>query len=166
MIFINDIAQDIPVKIRLFADDFILYNEIHSTDDQVSLNKALSQITNWCTLWQMQINHSKTVAMTLARKMNPLTFTYSISGNNLSVVSSYKYLGVVITSDLRWNDHVTYIHQKAMRQLSYLRRTLPKASSDVKLLAYKTYIRPTLKYAAAVWDPHKNTNIRKLENIQ
>uniref|UniRef100_A0A224Z8C0 Rna-directed dna polymerase from mobile element jockey-like protein n=1 Tax=Rhipicephalus zambeziensis TaxID=60191 RepID=A0A224Z8C0_9ACAR len=114
----------------------------------------------------MQINHSKTVAMTITRKNNPLSFTYSISGSNLSAVSNYKYLGVVISADLRWNDHVTCIHKKAIRQLGYLRRTLSKASRDVKLLAYKTYIRAALEYAAAVWDPHTNLNISKLENIQ
>lgn len=64
------------------------------------------------------------------------------------------------------NDHVTYIHKKVVRQLGYLRRTLSKASRDVKLLAYENYVRPTLEYAAAVWDQRTNTNISKLENIQ
>lgn len=76
-----------------------------------------------------------------------------MSGDNLSFVTECKYLGLVITSNLRWNSHIAYIKNKAMKKLGYLRRTLFKCTRNIKLLAYKTYIRPLLEYAASVWDP-------------
>lgn len=53
-----------------------------------------------------------------------------------------------------------------MRTLGYLRRTLKTSTKEIKLLAYKTYVRPILEYASVVWDPHTQVNITKLENIQ
>lgn len=166
LLFINDIVQHIPVKIRLFADDCILYNEIHSEADQAILNSSLSVIATWCLEWQMSINLRKTVSMTITRKQKSLPFVYSINGHNLSSVTQYKYLGLVITSDLRWSNHVAHIKNKAMKKLGYLRRTLAKSTSNIKLLAYKTFIRPLLEYATPVWGPYTQSNVSEIENIQ
>lgn len=166
LLFINDIVQDVGVQIRLFADDCVIYQEISSPNDQVLLNEALSTIANWCSTWQMTINSRKTVAMTITRKKQPLEFTYYMNNQPLSIVHSYKYLGVMITSDLRWNEHVTFITKKAFRKLGYLRRTLGHSTTEIKLLAYKTFIRPILEYAAAAWDPWTEANKLKLESIQ
>lgn len=166
LLFINDIVENIPVKIRLFADDCILYHEIRSDADQAILNSSLSVLATWCLEWQMSINLRKTVSMTITRKQKSLPFVYSINGQNLSSVKQYKYLGLVITSDLRWNNHVAHIKKKAMKKLGYLRRTLARSTSNIKLLAYKTYIRPLLEYATVVWGPYTQSNISEIENIQ
>ena len=42
--------------------------------------------------------------------------------NTLSVVDSYPYLGVTISSDLRWDRHVTVT--KATRALNFVRRNI------------------------------------------
>lgn len=166
LIFINDIADALPVKIRLFADDCVLYQEVHSPADQALLNASLESIFQWCETWQMKINILKTVAMTITRKREPLKFTYCIKDHVLTSVDQFKYLGVIISSDLKWNQHIAYIQKKAMRSLGYLRRTLRKSTQEIKLLAYKTYVRPILEYASTVWDPYTKLNITKLENIQ
>lgn len=166
LVFINDILHDIPVNIKLFADDCIIYQEIKSSNDHALLQVALSKIESWCSTWQMKINEKKTVAMRITRKKQPLTFSYSTNGQHLSFVESYKYLGVIITSDLKWNDHVTYIQKKAMCKLGFLRRSLRQSTHEVKLIAYKTFVRPILEYASVVWDPYTQGNIKKLENVQ
>lgn len=166
LIFINDIVQDMPVKIKLFADDCLLYHVVRNRNDQALLNASLSKIELWCSEWQMKVNEKKTVSMTITRKRTPLPFQYSINGRCLSSVQSYKYLGVMITSDLRWNAHITYIQNKAMRKLGYLKRSLRQSTEEIKLLAYKTFIRPILEYASVVWDPFTEANISKLESVQ
>lgn len=162
LVFINDIVNDIPVKIKLFADDCILYQEVNTPDDQELLNSALDKLHIWCERWQMCINTTKTVSMTISRKKAPLTFQYSINGRCLSSVNRYKYLGLIITSDLRWNEHVTFIEKKAMKKLGYLKRSLRQSTQEIKILAYKTYIRPLLEYACLVWDPYTKKNIDTL----
>lgn len=47
-----------------------------------------------------------------------------------------------------------------------MRRTLPNAPRDTKLLLYKSLIRPVLEYASVVWFPYKHCEISLLDNIQ
>ena len=64
----------------------------------------------------------------------------------------YKLLGVILTDDLKWKDHVAYIYGKACKRLYYL-RILRKAGveTDKMLKVYSAIIRPILEYAVPVW---------------
>lgn len=67
LIFINDI-DGIPVKIKLYADDCILYYEVKSPTNQLLLNQAFQKVVSWCENWQMSLNIEKAVAVTITRK--------------------------------------------------------------------------------------------------
>ena len=79
---------------------------------------------------------------------------------------SAKYLGVTLSTDLRWNRHIDNITHKANQTLGFLRRNLKINSVALKTKAYRTLVRPTLEYASIVWDPYTQTDIHKLEMIQ
>lgn len=79
---------------------------------------------------------------------------------------AFKYLGVHITSDLKWRAHVEKVCCASYRRLRFLRAKLPNATKDVKLLAYKTFVGPVLEYACAAWSPHQKDLIGKLERIR
>lgn len=130
------------------------------------LNAALTKISSWCAVWQMKVNEKKTVAMTATRKRLPLQHSYSINGQKLLFVNTYKYLGVVLSADFKWNEHVAHIEKKALQKLAFLRRSLRKSTPKLKLIAYKTFIRPILEYSSVVWDPHSQVNVKTLEMIQ
>ena len=53
--------------------------------------------------------------------------------NNYPVehVNSAKLLGVMLSSDLKWNEHVAYIVKKSSRRL-YMLRLLKRANADKK----------------------------------
>jgi hypothetical protein len=81
-------------------------------------------------------------------------------------VSSVKYLGVHLSSDLKWDTHITNILAKANKILGLMKATLHKAPIKVKKLAYLTLCRPILEYASDIWDPTHNYLINKLELFQ
>ena len=62
-------------------------------------------------------------------------------------------LGVTITSNLRWNTHVSNVCTKANRTLGFLRRNLYSCPQEVNEAAYKGLVRPVLDYGSSVWDP-------------
>lgn len=101
LVFINDIVNDIPVKIRLYADDCVMYSEIDSVSDQLRLNEAFEKVVKWCSDWQMAINFDKTVFMKISRKRSTLHFQYSACNVLLAEVENIKYLGIWISKDLR-----------------------------------------------------------------
>lgn len=168
LIFINDISSVVesPVKIKLFADDCLIYTPITNTNDQIKINQCLQALHNWCAQWGMEINYSKTTFTHITKKKSVLSYDYKIGNNLLTRTNSFKYLGVTITNDLGWHTHVEEVCSKAYKKLFYLRKKLQHTPKDVKLLAYKTFVRPILEYASSVWSPHQQTLRDKLEKIQ
>ena len=81
-------------------------------------------------------------------------------------MDNIKYLGVTITSDLKWNTHISNICTKANRTLGFLRRTLFSCPQNVKEAAYKGMVRPILEYGSSVWDPHTGKLQEELEKVQ
>lgn len=166
LLYIDDIAYNINATVRMFADDCIIYKVIKNKNDQIALNQALSKITCWCQEWQMSFNAKKTVAMTVSRKKEPLIFPYEIQQTQLEMVQEYKYLGIIISHDLKWDKQVAFVTNKALASLYSLKRSICMASPDTKLLAFKSLVRPILEYGIICWFPHTKHLIAKLENVQ
>jgi len=82
------------------------------------------------------------------------------------VVDSYPYLGVTISSDLRWYKHVDSVSAKATRRLNFVRRNIYRWPPDVKTLAYTSLVRPQLEFASAAWDPYTTRDINQLDKVQ
>lgn len=166
LIFINDLTSNINCNIKLFADDCIIYKEVTSYTDHINLNECLTKLADWCAKWQMSINVKKSAAMTVTRKQNPSQFIYTIHGSPLTNVVQHKYLGITLTSDLRWDTHIANVTAAALRKLFYLKRRLRIAPAPAKLLAYTMFVRPVLEYANVVWFPYTLSGISKLEAVQ
>lgn len=99
----------------------------------------------------MCLNIIKCKTMRISRRLTPLEASiYTIEGRQLEETKTYKYLGVHITHNLSWETHMNYIINNANRTLGHLRRNFSAAPSDLKLMLYKTLIRPKLEYACAV----------------
>ena len=85
----------------------------------------------------------------------------------LARVDSYPYLGVTISSDLKWHNHISHITAKASRALGFVRRNVYNyCPSEVKSLAYTSLMRPQLEYASAAWNPYLVGDIQQLEKVQ
>ena len=109
---------------------------------------------SWARKWGMRFQPVKCNMMQLTRKrIKKIHASYTLEGTNLENVESIKYLGVTITSDLRWNTHVSNVCTKANRTLGFLRRNLYSCPQEVKEAAYKGLVRPVLDYGSSVWDP-------------
>ena len=72
---------------------------------------------------------------------------------NSSRNAIHTYLGVDIKKDLKWNDHIDCISSKGNWNLGFIKRNHSSCTEDIKSMAYKTLVRPTIEYCSAVWDP-------------
>ena len=91
---------------------------------------------------------------------------YKIGNTAINKVASAKYLGVTITQNLSWKEHITKIINKANSTHGFLQRNLQQCSINVKSLAYVTYVRPIVEYASVVWSPHTQALKNLLEMVQ
>ncbi len=168
LIYINDIGDTITqgTKIRLFADDCVLYREIISPRDSEILQHDLSTLHGWSSKWQMRFNAAKCYTINVTNKLSAPKYTYSMNDQLLSTVKSQPYLGVELEEHLSWKTHVEQVCAKANRSLGFLRRNLSRCSRDVKIQAYLALVRPQLEYAAAAWDPGYKYLTDMLEMVQ
>ena len=116
----------------------------------------------------MQFNVTKCKCMLLSRKRISAPPTLYLNTQSMEVVRSYKYLGVVISSDLSWSSHIQLVCMKAKKILGLIYRNFAKYTSDssVLLKMYKALVRPHLEYAAQVWSPYMVKDIQLLEKVQ
>jgi ribonuclease P/MRP protein subunit RPP40 len=149
LIFINDIANNIDSKIRLFADDCLLYRDIRTRQDQNILQWDLNTLHQWSQLWQMQFHVSNCYAMRLTSTRNKkLTCNYTMDGQALTETMSTPNMGVQLSHNLKWNNHTNVITYKANRMLGFIRRNLNNTPQTVRETAYKTLVRPRLEYCS------------------
>ena len=123
-LYINDISADIESEIRLFADDCVCYREIKGIDDTVKLQEDIDRLGCWARKLGMRFQPVICNMMQLTKKHNKIQTSYTLEGTVLDNVESIKYLGVTITSDLKWNTQIINICTEANRTLGFLRRYL------------------------------------------
>ena len=68
LLHINDLPSVISSKVRLFADDCLVYREIKNRQDQIALQKDLNLLENWGSKWGMRFNAAKCNIMRMSRK--------------------------------------------------------------------------------------------------
>ena len=59
LIFISDLPDNIRYSVRLFPDDCVLYRNIHSRQDCLTLQEDLTSLGQWEADWQMKFNIAK-----------------------------------------------------------------------------------------------------------
>ena len=168
LIFINDLPDNIRSSVRLFADDCVLYRNIHSRKDCLTLQEDLTSLGQWEADWQMKFNIAKCHSMRVTRHQHhkQILFDYSLHNQTLENVQSAKYLGITITDNMDWGQHVSEISSKATKTLGFLRKNLVFAPRSTKEVAYKILVRPKLEYAAPIWSPHSKLKINQIEKVQ
>jgi len=80
---------------------------------------------------------------------------YYFGDQLIPVTSTFKYLGIIIRSDLNWTDHVNYTPRKAWKTLHFIIFILKMGNNNTKLLAYTALVRPILECGAVCWDPYR-----------
>ena len=65
----------------------------------------------------------------------------------LDSVLSAKYLGVTISDDLSWSTHIDNITKSANQTIGFLKRNIRVHNKDLKLVAYKTLVRPQCSWS-------------------
>ena len=122
LVYINDLPDEVRSQVRLFADDTALYLTMESEDDSSALQNDLDILSAWESRWDMEFNPSKCQVVHVTGSKGPVNKTnYVLHGQVLESVTSARYLGVDISSNLSWKTHVDRITGNANRTLSFIR---------------------------------------------
>lgn len=132
-----------------------------------SISKDLENISNWASRWLVKFSAAKTEAMLISNKRNKNDIgDLLFQGEFIENVSSHKHLGVTLSSDLKWSNHIDNLCNSASKKMSALKKL--KLSLDRKSLEtiYFSFIRPSLEYADILWAGASDTDLSKLDKLQ
>ena len=172
IVYIDGVTSQVSSlsSISLFADDIALYRTIRSSADYTVLQSDITAITMWIESDRhLKLHADKCCYMIVSRKRSNSVASPSLyirEDSQLQQVDSVKYLGVTLTSDLMWAEHITRISAKVRKLTGLLYRRFYHCDPQTMLRLYKSIIRPHLEYAPQVWDPHLHKDINLLEKSQ
>ena len=124
----------------------VLYRNVKTQEDCELLQEDLKNLEKWEEKWSMSFNPDNCNSISITRKINKITHTYSLHNQELKHVPSTTYLGVELSSDLTWRDQINKVCSKGNKQLGFLRRNLQINNTKVMETAYTGLVRPALEY--------------------
>ena len=121
LLFINDIADDIQSLVRLFADDSsLIFSSTNPLEVEDRLNLDLQVLDNWAKQWLVDFNPQNTEYMVISFRQNINPINLKFDSESLNQVDNHKHLGVTISSNGKWAEHINNICQKATYKSKYL----------------------------------------------
>ena len=114
----------------------------------------------------MQSNVKKCNVLHIGKSVKSNIRFYELNNAIIGEVSSAKYLGVLISNDLSWSQHISTVVHKAHQRLGFVRRNLRGSPYQYRNIAYQSLVRSQLEYAAAVWDPSLTGETNSIEMVQ
>ena len=93
-------------------------------------------------------------------------FCLSLLGKDISTVQSAKDLGVILDSNLTFDDHIKTTVSECIACLTQIRRVQHCLDRRLLLTAINTLVFSKLYYCSNVWANTTEKNIRKLKAVQ
>ena len=123
LVYIDDIAEKIQSNINSFADDTCLSMVAGNPSAAGTiLQNDINRIIIWADKWLVRFNPSKSESLIIFRKRNKPTHSDLLIYNVvIPQVNIHKHLGVFISSNVSWDNHLENIIDKSRKKISIMR---------------------------------------------
>ena len=151
-----------------FADDTAFVSTDNDLQTLVErFNANMNLFFSWCQANKLFLNLNKTKAMIITPKHYELPAPPIMINNSvIEYVKEYKYLGIVIDSQLTFKAHVNALNSRLNRLVGAAYSIKYILSIEAALTFYYTIVRSLLSYAITVWGRAPITYLNKLQVTQ
>ena len=169
LVLISDIDQgSASAFISSFADDTRAAKGISTEDDVEALQDDLQAIYKWSQENNMEFNSPKFECLRYGKNMGikENTCYKTPSGDPIKVVEHAKDLGIVMSSDGTFRQHVSKVISTANQLCGWVLRTFRTRQKLPMLMLWKSLVRPKLEYCCQLWCPTQTGDIQGIEQVQ
>ena len=136
----------------LYADDACLVYKGNDIDVLLrQINQRLVTIQSWCNANKMSLNPMKSKYMIVTNRQKHHEVQLFLGNNQLEEVDTFKYLGLFIDSNLKFQTHIDYINAKLSRMCGVTFRLKNLLDLDSAKNIYYACIYSVVSYALAVY---------------
>ena len=149
IIYINDLFTSIETdgNIYMYADDTLIVCKSNNLEIVAEkIQKALTQMYNWCTANKLSINFSKTKYMTIKHTQTNIERPVRVNNINIGTVNTYEYLGMILDTKSSMNEYVDRMWKKTNSKVGILSKIRRFITEKTAVNIYKCMIRPHLDY--------------------
>ena len=169
-LFTTDIPQSgRRGKLGVYADDTLVMASSRSyREARNTVQQHLIKIHKWTKRDKTKLNASKSVEVVFTNRPYthiPLRLGEDIIPND----SSARYLGLHLDSRLKWGLHIKKKVAQLRLKFSDMQWLIGRKSRlplHIKLLLYKSMLRPVWSYGCQLWGCAAKSNLDKIEVIQ
>ena len=171
LIYINDLSDNLPSYVKLFADETSLFSVIHDINVSAEeLNEDLKIISDWAFQWKIIFNPdaSKQVQEVIFnRKIKKPLISMVFNNAIVSQSNSQKHSGVTLDLKLTFEKRILNALKKINRTIGLLRKLQSVLPRITLVIIYKAFVRPNLDYGDILYDQTFNSSFHdRLESIQ
>ena len=165
---ISDIGEGIKNHISLYADDTRLYGRVKNTNDVQDMQIDLESVYEWAEVNNMEFNADKFEFIRFGKNDELKNYTnyISSSGEQIQEKDNLRDLGIVMSNNLRFDEHIGTIVNKASQMAGWILRSFKTRNADTMMTLYKQLVRSGLEYCCPLWSPNEEGLKKKIENVQ
>ena len=151
LVMIDDINAD-KLDLWKFVDDTTMAEAVQS-DGNSKIQESVEDLVDQNLATKFQLNETKCKELRITfSKSDPILAPIVVSNQPLEIVKSAKLLGINISSDLKWNIHITEIMKKCTSRFYFVRQLkLAHLATSELLTFYLCCIRPVAEYGCQLF---------------
>ena len=172
-LYMNDLPGVIKSSnIESYVDDTKIYLSFSTNDVDSCLRlvaEDLRRLAEWCCANHLLVNPDKTKLLLFGTRqlLSQLRdVTVPFLGQELKPVASAKDLGIILDSNLNFNDHVTSLSSSLLSTLCQVNRVRHLFSREILNTILNSLVFSKLFYCSTVWSGTSKDNVHKLQLLQ
>ena len=177
-IYISDAPVDIKKNHNLtravkFVDDICCYSTGEYNNQIKDLNRRIKDIFEWSNKWGIDFNPSKCKVLTFSMNKNTLP-KYDrhilLGADRLVNVTSYKYLGLTLNENMKFDQHIETILDKCNKTM-YVINKISKSTmfgkNTYSIIYWKMKLLPMIEYGSEIWSTNlSNDQFEEISKFQ
>ena len=169
LIMLGDIDAEVTTAhVASFADDTRMTASISHQVDTCALQADLDKIYSWAANNQASFNCGKFECLRYGTNKSIMQSSCYLSSNQSTIdeKSSVKDLGVIMSSDATFNEHISRVTTAASQKCGWVLRTFKTRECFPLIVLWKSLILPILDYCSQLWSPCAPGPIQAIEKVQ
>ena len=168
LVMMHDINENIfYATIGSFADDTRLWKLITANSDIDNLQNDLQIIYEWADNNNMLFNGKKFEGISFGKNDHDNYQKYKTpETSEIDRKHHVKDLGIIVSDDLKFNNHINSIVQRGLRMCGWILRTFKTRDFQTMKILLQSLIISQMEYACLIWSPTDRKMIDLLESVQ
>ena len=121
---------------------------------------------DWGRKWLVDLNAGKTHMVSFDQSNKTGAIDKKMNGSGLEKKSSFKMLGLALSSRLDWGSYIISIAKTTSKKIGALIRSMKVLSPEVALYLYKSIIRSWMEYCCHAWAGAPSCYLEVLDKLQ